>query len=161
LDTNQWFGNIPMLSREATHAAEVIDLSQGLSLHDLAVSTAFGSHIPTDQVLAAVLELAMKKLIRWTREFDYGNAPELIGANIEADLAWVKASRFDPRALPTKENPTLFIEPTPALARNLDEALEVHGSILSGPAAPGAPPNGGPAKPLGNSGVRGGPPSVS
>jgi len=150
-----------MLSRDSSHAAEAIALSQGLSLHDLALSAAFGSHGPTDRVMAAVLELGHKNLIRWTREPGYGNAPGSPGANIETDLAWVKAAGFDPKAIPTKEDPTLFIEPTPSLERELDEALEIYGSILSGPAEPGASPNGGPAERFGNSGASGGPPSVS
>jgi hypothetical protein len=49
----------------------------------------------------------------------------------------------------------------PALAGDLNEALEVYGSILSDEAEPGASPNGGPAERFGNSGVGGGPPSVS
>jgi hypothetical protein len=111
--------------------------------------------------MAAVLELARKNLIRWTRELDYGNAPGILGANIEADLAWINSLRFDPRAVPTKENLTLLIEPTTALVRELDEALEVYGSILSGQAEPDASPNSGPMERLGNSGVSGEPPSVS
>jgi len=150
-----------MLSRDSARAAEAIDLSKGLSLHDLALSAAFGSHCPTDRVFAAVLELAHKNVIRWTRELDYGNVPGIPGANIEADLAWIRSSQFDPKAIPTKANPTLFIEPMPALARDLDEALEAYGIILSGQAEPGASPNGGPAERFGTSGVGGGPPSVS
>jgi hypothetical protein len=130
-----------MLSRDSSHAAEAIALSQGLSLHDLALSAAFGSHCPTGRVMAAVLELGHKNLIRWTREPDYGNAHGSPGANIEADLAWIKTAGFNPKAIPTKEDPTLFIEPTPSLERELDEALEIYDSILSGPAEPGASPD--------------------
>lgn len=155
------FGKIGMLSRDSARAAEAIDLSKGLSLHDLALSAAFGTVCPTDRVFAAVLELAHKHLIRWTRELDYGNAPGIPGLDIEVDLAWIMSTRFDPKAIPTKEHPTLFIEPTADLATDLDEALKVYGSILSGPAEPDASPNGSPAKRLGNSGTSGGPPSVS
>lgn len=150
-----------MLSRDSARAAEVIDLSKGLSLHDLALSAAFGSQCPMDRVFAAVSQLGHKDLIRWTRELDYGNAPGIPGADIDADLAWIKAAGFAPKAIPTKDSPTLLIEPMPGLARELDEALEVFGSILSGPAEPGASPNSGPTERLGNSGVGGGPPSVS
>ena len=136
-------------------------MSKGLSLHDLALSAAFGSHCPTDRVFTSILELARRNLIRWTRELDYGNAPGIPGANIEADLAWITSSRFDPKAIPTKAVPTLFIEPMPALARDLDEALEAYGSILSDKAELGAPPNGGPVTRRGDSDVTKGPPSVS
>ena len=41
------------------------------------------------------------------------------------------------------------------------KAMFVEGALLSGSSEPGAPPNGGPAEPFGDSGAGSGPPAVS
>lgn len=119
-----------MLSCEAIRAAEVIDTSKGLSLHDLALSAPFHKETDTSILFRALVELSAGGLIRWTRETNYGEEEGIEGKDMEQDIAWIQYVGFYPKSELRSPIQTLFIEPCEELKSLLEEGISRYGSAL-------------------------------
>ena len=119
-----------MLSCEATRAAEVIDISKGLSLHDLALSAPFHNETDESILFRALIELSAGGLIRWTRETNYGKEEGTEGRDIAHDIAWIQDVGFYPKGELHSPIQTLFIEPREELKSLLEEGISRYGSVL-------------------------------